>query len=89
MNPGFVGKNDSPLDYFFGVKDSLVICKDGDPNYKPKWGPWCNVERNRKQDESLSFEDDTQFDTHMVGPWVSFQNICRINTFIAHEMHTW
>ena len=37
------GKSD--LDWFYGLKDSLLLRDGVDPGYKPDWGAWANIDR--------------------------------------------
>jgi len=37
---------ENPLDWFYGVKDSLPLYRRDDPDFKPDWGKWAKVNRN-------------------------------------------
>jgi hypothetical protein len=49
------GKTASDLDWFYGLKDSLLLrdSKDGttvDPDFTPGWAEWAGVDRTEVQD---------------------------------------
>ena len=35
----------SELDWFYGLKDSLLVRDGNNPEYKPDWSSWANVDR--------------------------------------------
>lgn len=39
-HPADTPNRKNPLDWFYGVKDSLPLNKEGDSEFKPDWGKW-------------------------------------------------
>lgn len=42
------------LDWFYGLKDSLLLRKDSEPDFKPDYSEWAVKDRTELQDEALS-----------------------------------
>merc|ERR1712070_64911 len=68
--PGRAGE----LDWFYSLKDSLLLRDSADPSYKPDWGSWAAVDRTEVQDASAGLEVD-KFDPLIVGPWMDLWDI--------------
>jgi len=72
----------SDLDWFYGLKDSLLLREDPtvDPNYHPDWSVWANVERTAAQD-AVHGLDATKakmdLDPVIVGPWMDLWDLER------------
>jgi hypothetical protein len=81
------GKTD--LDWFYGLKDSLVLrpgtsnSVDGtDVPYVPDWGNWANIDRTEVQDQAAAGDAGAArlkaaFDPTIVGPWMDLWNITK------------
>ena len=81
------GKSDSSLDWFYGLKDSLLLREgnQGEKNgekgsrsssrYSPNWSEWAKMERTKIQDEGLGAASSIKFDPVIVGPWMDLWNI--------------
>jgi len=72
------GFSSSPLDWFYGLKDSLLL-RDGKgdaSDYVADWSSWANVERTKIQDEGLGTEETAEkFDPVICGPWMDLWNL--------------
>lgn len=81
------GKSD--LDWFYGLKDSLLLREDPqvNPRYKPDWSSWANVDRTELQDAAANGPGATAhpkqqeeekaeaFDPIIVGPWMDLWDL--------------
>lgn len=68
------------LDWFYGMKDSLLLRDEGHKDdaphvpHVPDWTNWANVDRTEVQDGDLGLQTD-EFDPIIVGPWMDLWNI--------------
>eukprot|EP01051_Picozoa_sp_SAG22_P000907 SAG22_NODE_30_length_28348_cov_12.488584_4_plen_452_part_00 len=77
------GSTASELDWFYGLKDSLLLrdSKDGatvDPSFKPDWAAWAGVDRTEVQDAAKGKDAAAAketFDPVIVGPWMDLWDI--------------
>ena len=76
---GYNPDNQKSLDWFYSVKDSLPLCKEGDPDFKPDWEGWATVNRNviDKEGKVETAEEQVQenFDDVITGPWMDLWDI--------------
>jgi len=68
------GFSDSPLDWFYAVKDSLKLVDSEDEGYVPSFDEWANVDRTEQQDSSMGAETE-EFDPVIIGPWMDLWNV--------------
>lgn len=68
------GFNDSPFDWFYGVKDSLKLVDSENMQYVPSFDSWANVDRTEQQDASMGTATE-EFDPVIIGPWMDLWNI--------------
>ncbi|XP_078491713.1 uncharacterized protein LOC144742356 [Ciona intestinalis] len=66
---------------FYGLKNSVVMRKADDPDYKIDWSEMSGVDRTKLQMESLK-EDNDDFTTEVAGPWMKRWDI------VHHNRHT-
>ena len=63
-------------DWFYGLKDSLVIRDPSKKNFVPDWGSWANIDRTEVQDQKLGGEKlQENFDPVITGPWMDLWDI--------------
>ena len=78
----------TPLDWFYGLKDSLLL-RDGRSSeeedgkgdncaFEPDWASWATVERTAVQDDAVA-QDSTElkesFDPVITGPWMDLWDL--------------
>ena len=44
---------------FFGLKDNVVMCKEGDPGYEIDWTSFANVDRTQLQEKDVGYDGGT------------------------------
>eukprot|EP00658_Telonema_sp_P-2_P010493 TRINITY_DN13954_c0_g1_i3.p1 TRINITY_DN13954_c0_g1~~TRINITY_DN13954_c0_g1_i3.p1 ORF type:complete len:390 (-),score=92.31 TRINITY_DN13954_c0_g1_i3:83-1252(-) len=63
---------ESELDWFYGLKDSLVVSGGKEPS----WDQWAAVDRTALQDHKMQVQDaGDQFDQVIVGPWMDLWDL--------------
>lgn len=65
------------LDWFYGLKDALLLRDGGDPSFAPsdqQWKEWANVDRSAVQESELDVLSK-DFDPVVVGPWLDLWDI--------------
>jgi len=66
----------TPDDWFYGLKDSLVIRDPSDPNFTPDWNSWATIDRTDVQDAVIGGEKlQETFDPVITGPWMDLWDI--------------
>merc|ERR1711862_848563 len=70
----------SDLDWFYGLKDSLLLREDPavDANYSPDWSVWANMERTATQDASYGIDEEKaklDLDPVIIGPWMDLWDL--------------
>jgi len=71
----------SILDWFYGLKDSLLLREDPkvDPSFQPDFSQWANMDRTELQDEQKKGDDAAapkeNFDPIIIGPWMDLWDI--------------
>ena len=85
----------SKLDWFYGLKDSLLLREAG-KDIEPEWEGWANVDRTEVQDAGKGLDAEKQkedFDPVIVGPWMDLVCqfiLCSSNyviTLYVHDVH--
>jgi ectoine hydroxylase-related dioxygenase (phytanoyl-CoA dioxygenase family) len=66
---------------YFGLKDSILMLNENDPNYKIKWEEWAQQSRTSLQENAVDVEKN-EFDTSIAGPWMKSWDITH------HNRHT-
>lgn len=66
----------TPLDWFYGLKDSLLLRDPQDMSFQgADWASWSHVDRTEIQDNSLGEKATKDFDDVIIGPWMDLWNI--------------
>lgn len=60
----------TPLDWFYGLKDSLLLRDGKSGDYRADWTSWAKQERTKIQDEGLGTQETSTFDPIVIGPWM-------------------
>ncbi len=72
-------KGASELDWFYGLKDSLLLRRGSATEeaggWRPAWSEWANVDRTTVQDQGLGATVEAPFDPVIVGPWMDLWNL--------------
>ena len=68
------------LDWFYGLKDSLLVRDGSNPAYKPDFSEWATVDRTEVQDkagmgEQKAEEAKETFDPRIIGPWMDLWDL--------------
>lgn len=70
------GKTD--MDWFYGLKDSLLLRDGSNSNFQPDWESWATVDRTVVQDSAKGLdaqEKQETFDPVIVGPWMDLWDL--------------
>ncbi|XP_030854236.1 uncharacterized protein LOC100893311 [Strongylocentrotus purpuratus] len=72
---------------FYGIKDSVLMRTEGDPNYKPNWDEFESTDHHSVakviKDPNVEIKsDDVDFDTTITGPWMQRWEL------VFHNRHT-
>lgn len=79
---------------FYGLKDSILMAKSDDPDFKPDWEEWSKINRSKLQEAAVKDsiknqieelrekQEDDPFDTTISGPWMHNWPI------VHHNKHT-
>eukprot|EP00039_Didymoeca_costata_P011234 m.157106 g.157106 ORF g.157106 m.157106 type:complete len:421 (+) comp15108_c0_seq3:2-1264(+) len=70
------GKSD--LDWFYGLKDSILLRKDDDKDFVPDFSEWANVDRTEMQENNKGLnatEVKENFDPVVIGPWMDLWDL--------------
>lgn len=90
----FYRQNPSKPNGFYGLKQSILMAKSDDENFKPDWEEWARINRTKLQEAAVdqSIQDaipelkdkqeDDPFDTTISGPWMHNWPI------VHHNRHT-
>jgi hypothetical protein len=68
----------SELDWFYGLKDSLLVRDGSNKNYEPDWDSWANIDRTKLQESGKvgqKEEAKLNLDPVVVGPWMDLWDI--------------
>eukprot|EP00911_Craspedida_sp_UC1_P002030 UC1_evm3s1566 len=65
----------SSLDWFYGLKDALLLRDATNPNYVPDMTSWAKVDRTGLQDAALGVNGKSNVDTVVVGPWMDLWDL--------------
>jgi len=86
------------------LKDSILMAKGDDPNFKPDWDEWSKINRSKLQEAAVEEaiknqieelrekQEDDPFDTTISGPWMHNWPIVHHNKHTAkltHNVSTW
>jgi hypothetical protein len=68
------------LDWFYGLKDSLLVRDGSNPAYKPDWSEWATVDRTEVQDaagmgKNKADQAKETFDPRIIGPWMDLWDL--------------
>jgi len=77
------------MDWFYGLKDALLLRDGSDPLYAPdeqQWSEWANVDRSAVQDQGLSVLS-VDFDPVVVGPWMDLWDIDSQDDPLGGSLH--
>lgn len=74
----------SPLDWFYGLKDSLVIREGGKPVLQglSAMDEWANVDRSEVQEAGLKTKAALDLDPIVTGPWMDLWDITHRNRHV-------
>ena len=79
---------------FHGLKENILMVKEGDENFQPDWEHWSKINRSKLQEAAVADmvmdaipelqqrNRDDPFDTTISGPWMKTWPI------IHHNRHT-
>jgi Phytanoyl-CoA dioxygenase (PhyH) len=66
----------SELDWFYGLKDSIVVREKGNKDFKINWEEWAGVDRTEVQNENAGVNLEVpDFDPIVVGPWMDLWDV--------------
>ncbi|XP_071493910.1 phytanoyl-CoA dioxygenase domain-containing protein 1 homolog [Diadema antillarum] len=89
---------------FYGIKESIPMRVEGDPNFKPDFDTFSKTDRQlltkdiffaskNTEQGATSHEDDDEFDTTITGPWMQRWEMVHTNRHTArfkpHDKYNW
>nr|CAB3264841.1 phytanoyl-CoA dioxygenase-like [Phallusia mammillata] len=68
--------------YFYGLKDSVLLRTAKDKDYQINWDKMANINRNKLEMDKVDEDTTDEFNTEISGPWMKRWEI------VHHNRHT-